>query len=1009
MNAPLAQDSLLRQFPTIDGCKLLPPCLLYSKIGEGGYGAVYLAKHLRLENDVAVKCLLLRPGRAGRAAVTRFEREARLAAAIDHPNLITVIDMREELGLHYLVMEYVPGETLRDRITRLGPASAGEAVAIASAVAGALSAAHQRGVIHRDVKPDNVMLSQDGRVKLADLGLAKAAEFQHGSSMTVERTWLGTPGYMSPEQWDDAGSAGIAADVYALGATLYFMLTGRDPLRAGNYADMLRQAQSLSHLDPSTVRSGLPSELLALVADATARDPKHRVRDMDEFLARLQPLAQPVDLADQGAGELNMAASSAASSPSYRTLVVARKRLSGSAEARVPEAEIEEVEAFAVHSPRAEYIAEPAPRASAAEMVMHAPVARRARTRSRRRDWTPSALWLVMLPIVFFGWRAWKADELRRAHAADEASASAAARAIEQREREQRKLEDQARQLDARGQEFQLALDACNIADAERALRALEAAGATELEPLRARFAEREKIYVSMRAAANSLTQLDTGLPLPADQLTQARELCETSPECCRRSGLSEALDHAERSSEDRERDLLGLFDRWKDVTGATMSDLARGLAELQAAEPTARHRGYLDQLELLIDAVSTTLAARVTELEAARNPVATLDALIDLDRVASDLNGRQLPGEVGAAGRKLSFVVCGGVAAADEDALAELVESFRAWELATSELFFEEEHETIREAVLTAIFELVEGDEVGSPARSLTALSKMLAAADSAGEDEGTTRRKVHDIAYLHLASIQERAAGVETLDALLELNQAVWAAQISHSMLDEGILELEGELLLRADSLPQGLEIKWISKGCGRIAKWGKSFAGTPHADHVAQLGDAWNSILEQRVLEQVDAIDALIAGGKFTAAVDAIRLLKEDLDDDQPIRLRVLLAGGECKYAQALTATDKDGALKINRLDAAHKAYRLVLDEDIDYHLPDGDCVRFLAAERAIDVLERELEVTENEIARAAEKNGTAPGAEGRKTRIENDLKTAHGEFREASEPHEDSRGR
>lgn len=284
----LHDDPLLRGVPRVGGYPLLSPCLLYGLIGQGGMGSVYLARHLRLGLDVAVKCL--RPDIADRADswVVRFQREAGLAARINHQNLVRAYDVLRGNGLNYLVMEVVHGENLRQRVERLGAHSADEACAIVAQAASGLAAAHAAGVVHRDVKPDNVLFSLDRQVKLADLGLAKALEITTGGSeATLHTTVMGTPQYMAPEQWVDTKTVGPRADVFSLAATLWFLLAGRDGRPKASMRELMQRGLGDPFPSVSEVRDDLPPELARLLDRSTALNDGERPQDAQAFLHEL--------------------------------------------------------------------------------------------------------------------------------------------------------------------------------------------------------------------------------------------------------------------------------------------------------------------------------------------------------------------------------------------------------------------------------------------------------------------------------------------------------------------------------------------------------------------------------------------------------------------------------------------------------------------------------------------------------------------------------------------------
>lgn len=255
----LDDDPLLAALPRVDGYPLLAPCLIYGFIGRGGMGTVYLGRHLRLSVDVAVK--VMRPEIADRAEswVARFRREAGLAARVSHQHLVRAYDVLAEHGLNHLVMELVRGENLRQRVERVGPLPVGEACALVAQAASGLAAAHAAGIVHRDVKPDNVLVSTEGVVKVADLGLAKAFAVMSGEPEgTLHTVTLGTPRYMAPEQWEDSRSVGPPTDVYALASTLWFLLAGRDARPQASLRQLMRQALAEPHPDIREVRDDVP-------------------------------------------------------------------------------------------------------------------------------------------------------------------------------------------------------------------------------------------------------------------------------------------------------------------------------------------------------------------------------------------------------------------------------------------------------------------------------------------------------------------------------------------------------------------------------------------------------------------------------------------------------------------------------------------------------------------------------------------------------------------------------
>ncbi|MDX1548008.1 MAG: serine/threonine-protein kinase, partial [Rhodothermales bacterium] len=262
------------------------PYLLDGPLGRGGMGVVYRAYDARLDRPVALK--FLPPHLSGDArARQRFVAEARAASALDHPHICTIYDVGQaEDGRTYIAMAYYEGQTLKERLAG-GPLPAGEAVAVASQVAEALAAAHARGIVHRDVKPGNIFLTEAGAVKLLDFGLAKTA----GTDLTRPGTTLGTVAYLSPEQ-ARGEAAGASADLWALGVVLYEMLAGKRPFRGEHAQSILRAV--LDDVPPPlpTLRPALPEGLPGLVERALAKHPADRYPDAAALLADLRAVRE---------------------------------------------------------------------------------------------------------------------------------------------------------------------------------------------------------------------------------------------------------------------------------------------------------------------------------------------------------------------------------------------------------------------------------------------------------------------------------------------------------------------------------------------------------------------------------------------------------------------------------------------------------------------------------------------------------------------------------------------
>ncbi|MFF3603303.1 Stk1 family PASTA domain-containing Ser/Thr kinase [Streptomyces sp. NPDC002463] len=253
-----------------------------ARIAVGGMATVYRAVDTRLDRVLALK--VMHPSLATDAAfVERFIREAKSVARLAHPNVVGVFDQGAEGAYVYLAMEYVAGCTLRDVLRERGALSPRAALDILEPVLAALGAAHRAGFVHRDMKPENVLIGDDGRVKVADFGLVRAV----GSATATTGSVLGTVSYLAPEQIEH-GTADTRADVYACGVVLYEMLTGGKPHTGDTPAQVLYQHLNTDVPAPSATVPGLAPELDGLVAAATARDPEVRPHDAVALLALLR-------------------------------------------------------------------------------------------------------------------------------------------------------------------------------------------------------------------------------------------------------------------------------------------------------------------------------------------------------------------------------------------------------------------------------------------------------------------------------------------------------------------------------------------------------------------------------------------------------------------------------------------------------------------------------------------------------------------------------------------------
>ncbi|MEW5942110.1 MAG: serine/threonine-protein kinase, partial [Chloroflexota bacterium] len=233
---------------------------ILEQLGEGGMAVVYKAYDTRLEADVAVKVIRtenILPSILERT-LKRFEREAKSLAKLTHPNIVKVTDYGEFEGKPYLVMPYLPGGTLKDRIKQ-GQIPWQEAIRLILPIAQALEYAHEHNIIHRDVKPSNILLTEKGQPMLTDFGVAKLFDMEATADLTGTGMGVGTPEYMAPEQWQ--GQVSAQTDVYALGVVLYEMVTGRRPYTADTPAAIIWKQASDPLPRPKNFITNLPDEV----------------------------------------------------------------------------------------------------------------------------------------------------------------------------------------------------------------------------------------------------------------------------------------------------------------------------------------------------------------------------------------------------------------------------------------------------------------------------------------------------------------------------------------------------------------------------------------------------------------------------------------------------------------------------------------------------------------------------------------------------------------------------
>jgi len=268
--------------------------VVLDKLGAGGMGRVFRARHRRMDRIVALK-VLPKEVLSSAQAVERFEREVRAAARLHHAHIVTAYDAGVHEGIHYLVMEYVAGRDLGTIIRDGGPLEIGLAIDYVIQAARGLSYAHEQGVVHRDIKPGNLLVSNQGTLKILDMGLARIDEgaIQDSKATQVEGLThtgqvLGTLDYMAPEQAEDVAAADARSDVYALGCTLFRMLTGRPPYQADSVLRKLLAHREKPIPDVRDDRPETPAELAAAITQMLAKFPEDRPESMLAVIAILE-------------------------------------------------------------------------------------------------------------------------------------------------------------------------------------------------------------------------------------------------------------------------------------------------------------------------------------------------------------------------------------------------------------------------------------------------------------------------------------------------------------------------------------------------------------------------------------------------------------------------------------------------------------------------------------------------------------------------------------------------
>src|ERR1700722_7865281 len=277
--AALVRDGLLTNFQceqllqgkwrrfTIGKYKVL------ERLGSGGMGSVFLCEHKFMRRRVAVKVLPTAKA-ADPSSLERFYRESRAVAAVDHPNIVRAYDIDQDETLHFLVMEYVDGASFQEIVKRSGPVSVERACHYISQAALGLDHASRAGLVHRDIKPGNVLVDRTGAVKILDMGLARF--FNDDEDMLTRKydeNVLGTADYLAPEQADDSHTVDVRADIYSLGGTFYFLLTGKTPFGDGSVPQKLMWHRTRQPKPLSAYRSDVPAAVQSVIDKMMAKEP----------------------------------------------------------------------------------------------------------------------------------------------------------------------------------------------------------------------------------------------------------------------------------------------------------------------------------------------------------------------------------------------------------------------------------------------------------------------------------------------------------------------------------------------------------------------------------------------------------------------------------------------------------------------------------------------------------------------------------------------------------------
>jgi len=366
----LLTDKLLRDAPLKDNAKWVGRVRLLKKLGQGGMGAVYHGYDESLALDVAVKILPSPSGVRDDQFVDRFRQEARISAQINHPNVVRTLHVDEQGELIYLVMDFIAGKTARDLVDTKGPLMLPLALQIIHDATLGMQAAHAHHVIHRDIKPDNILVADDGRVLLSDLGLAKAISSSgHGTRMPVTRMGLllGTPEYMSPEQWEIGANVGPATDIWSMGASLWLLLTHKPPFDEKDTGMLARRIKEAPLPDIRELRSNVPDTVMDILHRCMAKRPQLRFANAAELLTAIDDALNDISEGRETITARHYSDPTSANAPVFAPLPVAQ----------------------AIYAPPA-----PAPQAASVSAIQYGPAAK-------------SRLWLAVPVLAVAAGGAW--------------------------------------------------------------------------------------------------------------------------------------------------------------------------------------------------------------------------------------------------------------------------------------------------------------------------------------------------------------------------------------------------------------------------------------------------------------------------------------------------------------------------------------------------------------------------------------------------------------------------